>query len=295
MRRIFFLALALVMTVSGCIYYTSSPPPLPGQQNTPPTIVAFTAVPAAINPGASAALAWTVVNATTINIDQGIGSVNPVGGTSVSPASTTTYTLTAGNAYGSVYATAQVVVNGQVSGGLPVVNQFTATPNVVVPGDYSTLHWSVTGASGVFISGIGGVGSEGNNLVAPLVTTTYVLTATNGYGTTTAAVQVATSGSTYGTSGGSGAPVVQVFMARPDIIRYGDTTILRWQVDGASSVYITGIGNVGPSGQQSIRPPATVNYTISASNAYGTTNSNALVTVTESPYPTSPPSTIYNY
>jgi hypothetical protein len=280
MRKIILLAIVLLVMASSCIYYTAAPPSTLPQQSTPPTIVAFTAVPASISPGSPVTLAWTVVNGTTINIDQGIGTVNAIGGTTVTPATTTTYTLTAGNAYGSVYATAQVVVSSQ-AGGLPVINEFTATPSVVTAGNYVTLHWNITGASSVFISGVGGgFGATGSTMVAPLAPTVYTLTATNGYGTSTATVQVSTGGASYGTTGGNGTPVVQVFRIRPDVIRYGDSTLLTWQVDGATSIYISGIGNVGPTGQQVIFPVSTTGYTISASNAYGTVNSNALVTVT---------------
>ena len=72
----------------------------------------LSASPATINPGQSSALSWTTTNATSAQIDNGVGSINlPNGSTMVSPAQTTTYTLTANNSAGTVTAQATVTVN----------------------------------------------------------------------------------------------------------------------------------------------------------------------------------------
>ena len=78
-----------------------------------PTISAFPASPAAIASGQNSTLAWTVVGATSLSIDQGVGTVT---GSSqvVVPAVTTTYTLTAGNGAGTTTARATVTVNSGV-------------------------------------------------------------------------------------------------------------------------------------------------------------------------------------
>jgi hypothetical protein len=54
---------------------------------------------------------YYVTDATTVAIDQSIGSVASTGTTAVSPTTTTTYTLTATNVAGSVTATTTVTVN----------------------------------------------------------------------------------------------------------------------------------------------------------------------------------------
>lgn len=63
----------------------------------PPNIAApFTASPSTISPGGSSTLSWgAVTNADSVEIDHGIGGVGTPGSTTVSPAQTTTYTLTA--------------------------------------------------------------------------------------------------------------------------------------------------------------------------------------------------------
>ena len=73
-----------------------------------PVITAFTV--ADPNPlfGAETTLSWTVADATSVSINQGIGTV-PVNGTvSITPLQTTTYTLTALNANGATTATVTV-------------------------------------------------------------------------------------------------------------------------------------------------------------------------------------------
>src|SRR5215469_3853328 len=72
----------------------------------------LSASPATITAGQSSTLSWTTSNATSAQIDNGVGSVNlPNGSTMVSPAKTTTYTLTASNSGGTVTAQATVTVN----------------------------------------------------------------------------------------------------------------------------------------------------------------------------------------
>ena len=59
------------------------------------SIGAFVAEQSAIARGQSTELSWTVINANSVFIDQGIGSVNSVGSITISPNADTIYTLTA--------------------------------------------------------------------------------------------------------------------------------------------------------------------------------------------------------
>jgi hypothetical protein len=87
--------------------------PFAGSNTTVPTISSFTASPAAISPfagGGSVTLSWSVASATSLSIS-GLGAV--IGNSiQVSPSQTTTYTLTANNAQGSVTAQTTVTVAG---------------------------------------------------------------------------------------------------------------------------------------------------------------------------------------
>ena len=78
-----------------------------------PAISSFTASPASLSPfdaGESATLSWSVASATSLSIS-GLGAV--IGNSiQVSPSQTTTYTLTASNAQGSVTAQTTVTIAG---------------------------------------------------------------------------------------------------------------------------------------------------------------------------------------
>jgi Malectin domain/Chitobiase/beta-hexosaminidase C-terminal domain/Viral BACON domain len=66
-----------------------------------PSITSFTATQTSITAGQSVTLSWGTANGTSESIDQGVGAVAASGSTTVSPAATTTYTLTATNAAGT--------------------------------------------------------------------------------------------------------------------------------------------------------------------------------------------------
>jgi len=88
-----------------------------------PRIFSFTANPSTIYVGQSATLSWAVSNATTVAIDNGIGSVTPTNSLSVSPTTTTTYSLAASNALGGSVATVTI----QVDPGVPTANSQSVT------------------------------------------------------------------------------------------------------------------------------------------------------------------------
>jgi hypothetical protein len=77
-----------------------------------PVIAFFTANPLTINAGQSSLLSWEVSNATSVNITPDIGSVDASGTTTVIPGTTTGYTLTASNSYGTVYTQLTITVSG---------------------------------------------------------------------------------------------------------------------------------------------------------------------------------------
>gem|GEM_PF-1488340 len=92
---------------------TPNPPPNPNPNPNPnptaPTINSFTATPQSITSGQSSTLAWVTTAASSLSIDPiSFTSSQVSGSTTVSPTQTTTYTLTATNAVGSV--TSQVVI-----------------------------------------------------------------------------------------------------------------------------------------------------------------------------------------
>ena len=73
----------------------SPPPSIPTASL--PVIDSFVASPDSILVGGSSTLSWAVSNVISVTISPGIGAVAPTGNKSVSPGTTTTYTLTATN------------------------------------------------------------------------------------------------------------------------------------------------------------------------------------------------------
>lgn len=157
-----------------------------------PVINSFTASPPIISLGNSTNLTWNVTNAASVSINNGVGAVGSSGSTFVSPSITTTYTLTASNANGSLTATALVQVSGAPTPSvMPVIDYFDATPPIISGGGSSLLRWSTSNATSVTIdNGIGPVADHGSMVVSPPYSVIYTLTAANAYGYTTQTLSI---------------------------------------------------------------------------------------------------------
>jgi peptidoglycan-associated lipoprotein len=114
------LAVAIALFAAGCKKKVPAapppPPPAPGPASAPaasaaPVVAQFTAEPSTIQRGQSATLRWEISGqATNVSINQGIGTVRSTGSQQVTPANSTTYTLTAAGPGGSVTSSATVTV-----------------------------------------------------------------------------------------------------------------------------------------------------------------------------------------
>jgi hypothetical protein len=264
-----WILLGLAIVAAALLIWKLVPPLL----NPPaPVINSFTANPESVTAGGSSILSWDVSGADVVNIDQQIGTVNSTGNCTVSPATTTIYTLEASNKVGSVTATVQVAA-------LPVINSFTADPTSIASGGGSTLRWDVSGATEVTIDPLTeSFAPTGTRTVSPTTTTTYTLTASNEAGSSTAAVQVTVS-----------VPVIEYFTADPASFTVGDGSTLSWSVSGATEVTIDqGIGSVTPTGTRMVSPTTITTYTLTASNEEGSSTATVQVTVSAAPLPPLP-------
>ncbi len=128
--RLYFKVLLIILLftiVSACNGVTPSSP----------IISSFSADPVTIDEGDSVTLNW-ITNATTVSINQGVGTVTaPSGSVSVSPTETTTYTLTATNAAGSITANVTVTVSSVLKKVIDAVKE-DILPDIpeVQSGDY---------------------------------------------------------------------------------------------------------------------------------------------------------------
>ena len=240
---------------------TGKAPPKPA-----PKISSFTATPATIDKGESSTLSWSVTNADSLSIDQGIGTVT---GTSVkvSPSLVTTYTLTATNSTGSAKARATVTVGVSLA---PKIISFTASPATIDPGGSSTLKWSVSrNTASVSIDQNIGTVTGTSRKVSPSATKTYTLTATNSFRSVTATVTVTVRGS----------PKINRFRSSPVIIDPGGSSTLSWSTTGADSLSIDqGIGTVTGTSVK-VSPSVTTMYTLTATNLVGSVKARATVQV----------------
>jgi len=132
--------------------------------------------------GGSTTLVWTSGAATGCNGTGFSTGGATSGSTSVSPATTTTYSVTC-NGSGALRATATVTVS---VGAAPKAS-LSASANTIVIGASSTLSWTSTGASHCTGTNFStGGATSGSTSVSPATTTTYSLTCTGPGGAKTA-------------------------------------------------------------------------------------------------------------
>ncbi len=238
-------------------------------------VVRFTASPDRILPGGTSILNYSVEGADSVTISGVTGNLSATNGTvNVTPAATTTYTLSARNANGEDRATVTVVVD-QLG---PRVLTYAAQPPSITRGQASTLRWTTADTESVEIVGAGTFqGMTGSVEVRPDQTTPYTLIARSRLGQTTAVVTV-----TVNAPGER--PKLLSFTANPVEIAEGQTSTLTWNVEGATQVTISNnVGRVNASGSVQVQPATTTTYTLTATNDAGAIT--AVTTVTVFPKP----------
>jgi peptidoglycan-associated lipoprotein len=124
-RSVYILAIAalvssvLIISGAGCAKKVApapvattkaEPPPSSPSPTSPSPTITLSASPTAIEKGQSTTLSWNSSNASSVNIDNGVGTVEPTGSRSVSPATSTTYMARASGSGGSAVAEARVTV-----------------------------------------------------------------------------------------------------------------------------------------------------------------------------------------
>ncbi len=228
-------------------------------------ILRFQASPSTIASGAQTTLSWTTSGANTISISPNVGTVTANGSTTVSPASTTSYTLSATGTDGkTVTAVATVTVTGSA---IPQIVTFVATPQSVSPGQSTKICWQVTGSTSISIAP--GVGTNLNpndcTTVTPSATTTYTLTATNAVGQVQGNLTV-----------NVGLVQILSFQANPVSSPVaGAPVTLSWTTANATSVVLTG-ADIPPmtlpvNGSYTDNPVTNETYTLTAYGPGGQT------------------------
>jgi len=110
--RVVLFGVVLAVVGVGCkkpVTATPAAPPPPPPPPAQPTVT-LQATPANVQRGQAATLRWSSTNATSLTLAPGVGNVSPEGNTSVTPADSTTYTITAMGPGGSATANTRVTV-----------------------------------------------------------------------------------------------------------------------------------------------------------------------------------------
>jgi len=158
-----------------------------------PVINSFIADPERIDEGESTTLRWNT-SFTGRNAITPLGWIaGSRGSIAVSPKETTTYSLGILGVCGVNPQGPGLRRNVTVTVGplLPSIFSFYASPETINASQFSSISWSTTKASSVFIEpGIGTVSKNGQKRVTPTKTTVYTLTAVNEDGNTTKTVEV---------------------------------------------------------------------------------------------------------
>ncbi len=151
--------------------------------DSPPVITNLLASPSNAVVGSNVLLGWSTVGATSLVLQPGNIDVTSLTTRIVNPPATTTYTLFATNAFGTVQRSVNVI-----AGTAPVINSFVVGDANPLYGAETLLNWNITGADTISINqGVGPVtGAIGSASIVPLQTTTYIITASNIYGSTAA-------------------------------------------------------------------------------------------------------------
>mgnify|MGYP001114919891 CR=1 FL=1 len=258
-----------------------------------PTIDSFSASPDSLPVGGgTTTLSWVVSNADTVLIAV-------VGGSSIYNGSilahsvatsvpvTMTFRLTASSSVGSVERDVIVTVDAPPP---PVIVTLQATPsNLPYGGGTTDISWTVTGATSVQLSPVGGSpvysGAELTHSVdVPVsVTATYRLVATSPVGSVNADVTVTVAPP-------PPPPVITAFTVTPASLPYtgGDVSV-SWNVTGASNIVVQVVGGStlydGSAAASSVTHTVTADttYSITATNAGGSVSDTASVTVAAPP------------
>ncbi len=236
----------------------------------PPVAASLAAAKGTLTAGEATTLTATFSGGTG-SIDNGVGAVASGTPVPVQPSATTTYTLTVTNGVGASATTSAAVtlVAAPAAAGLAVGNA------TITVGGSTTLTPTFSAGTGVINPGALAATSGTPVTVNPASTTTYTLTVTN------AAGAVAT---TAGTVTVVPAPAVTgLAPAQGTITAGGSTTLTATFANGTGSMD-HGVGAVSSGTAFTVNPSATTTYTLTVTNAAGTsTQTTSAVTVIAAP------------
>lgn len=271
-----------------------------GNQNAP--TVNISANPTWVNYNGSSTITWSSTGASTCYASGGslgwYGNKATSGSFNASSlTSTTTYTITCTNMYGStpMSATVNVQPNNPPQGSAPVVSVY-ANPTSVTSGSATTITWSATNnPTSCYLNGWP-MGTSGSKIYYPTQTSTYSVSCSNSYGTGSNSVTVYVTQTPPPPPPPTPIPTVNI-SANPSSISSGSATNIIWNTTNATSCNATS-GSNGWAGAKNIYGGSfyvsalysTTTYTITCTNASGSATDSVTVGVMSTPIPNPIPS-----
>lgn len=166
----------------------------------------------------------------------------------------------------------------------PIISSIKASIAIITQGNLSTLSWTLSGdkPTSLTINEIGSVLGKTRINVKPIITTTYIITATNSGGTATKSVTIIVKPNRL-------APVISTYSSSPIIINKGQSTTLSWKIIGpikpTSLTIDNSVGSVLGTTSKIVAPLSTTTYALTATNRYGIAIKSVTITVNEPPPP----------
>jgi hypothetical protein len=252
----------------------------------PLATVTLTASPATIPSGSPSTLTWTTNNAVNGcwawggGIDGWKANSNGAHNQSVSPASTTTYSIECWNADG----VSSGVRNATVTVTVPTLT-FSASPTTITQGNASTLTWNVQNATSCWGDGTGfsnwqlSTNGSHNFQVYPPATETFYLECWNANGVSSGRKSAAI------TVNPLPSPTLAL-TASPNPVTVGSSSTITWTPSNVTSCTASGgLGGWSGSkaatgGNQSFNIPGNTTFSMSCVNSVGTSTGVKNVTVT---------------
>ena len=183
----------------------------------------------------------------------------------VAPTQTTSYTLIAEDGAGhKVEQKLTVEIKAALPPPPPSISSLKANPPVVEYGHTTTLSWKVSNAQSLMLAPSGKtIDLALPDLEIPATeltdTKTFTLVAKNSIGAATKSITVKVIPPPNPT-----APEVTMFAVTPASVRPGEPVTLSWNVQGASSVLISGIGAVDAQGSRTFQVERSTSFTLDA-------------------------------
>ena len=246
-------------------------------------ITSFNPTTTSVVSGGSTMLAWTTNGCTSVTLSGGIYSGSSFGSnfsvTTGALTNTTPYTLTAS---GPNTATASTLVNITTVAPTCIVSGLSASSPNIVSGTGTTLYWSMTGCTNLYLSG----GMFSNTPVSGTSIGTGILNTTTLYTLTGGGPNTSTQSTTVTVTNTQNYCSVNISASQVNVISGGYTTI-SWSSTGCTTVNVSGNGLNSStfSGSQSIGPIyGSYVYTISGTGS-NTANQTVMVYAGGTPTP----------